>query len=67
MDQSPGERPNTIKQLQNTIGTLLLNRTRGDEQAQEHVDLFCGALSDAPMVQPIPTESAVSLSQVGWY
>jgi hypothetical protein len=64
MEQPPGDGPDLVEQRENPPRSGGIDRPGGYQEPEVGVGFLGGAVGDPPVLEPIPTRSAMTLGEI---
>ena len=65
MEQAPGHGSHLVEEFESNIGLSSVDYTSVCQEAKECIHLFCRPVSNPPVIEPISTNPAVALAEIG--
>ncbi len=65
MEQAPGHGSNLVEELESNTGLSFVDYTSVCQEAKECIHLFCRPVRNSPMIEPVSTNPAVALAEIG--
>ena len=65
MEQAPGHGSHLVEEFENNTGLCCVDYTSVCQEAKECIHLFCRPVGNSPVIEPISTNPAVALAEIG--
>jgi hypothetical protein len=65
VEEAPGDSSDFVEEIEGSLGAGDVDGASLSEEAKVGVGFLCGAVGDAPMVQPVSTGSTVAFRKIG--